>query len=600
MGLADKVNRKLLKYFGNRVRAVEADGSLLLEGNLDNWNDVVLAGSLAAKCGKKSRAPKRPHDGIQRSGYVVNNIHFSGAEIPPMIAPKKSDAALEGRRPDVLVIGGGVTGCAIARELSRYDLDVLLVEKEHDLAVHASGRNDGMVHPGIDLRKGSWKHYYNSRGNALYDKTAAELGVEFERGGQYLCFSRKWLPLLCLSLVYWKWLGVPGVRVLGEKKLRRVEPNLREDLRAALFFPTAGVVCPYELTIALGENAVQNGARLSLDTAVLGMETAEGRINTVMTNRGTIHPRVVVNAAGVFAEDIAAMAGDRFYSIHPRRGTNSILDKKYTAGLVHTIASRIGSSAGDAPKDAAGPAVKQSGHTKGGGMVRTIHDNLLVGPDAVETHEKENFATCASSVEGVFGKFKDVSPRLDRSQIITYFTGVRAPTYEEDFVVCKGRRTINLVHAAGIQSPGLTAAPAVAEDAARFAVELLEAAGAKVKRKQRFNPLRKPIPRTSRMSDGERDALIKRRPDYGIIYCRCEEVSKGEILDSLHRPVPCDTLDGVKRRVRPGMGRCQGGFCGPLVLQLIAGEKGIAPEEVSKRGPGSEILCGKNKAGSGE
>ena len=309
------------------------------------------------------------------------------------------------------------------------------------------------------------------------------------------------------------------------------------------------------------------------------METRDGKIISVRTNRGTVYPQVLVNAAGVFAEEIAAMAKDRFYSIHPRRGTNAMLDKKFTQGLARTSASKMGSAS-------------KSAHTKGGGVIRTVHHNLLIGPDAVETHERENFATTRESVEATINKFTATCAALNPGQIITYFTGVRPPVYEEDFVVCKGRRTANLVHAGGIQSPGLTAAPAIALDVTRFAVELLEAAGRRVSPNAMFNPIRTPIPHVAWMGDQERDALIKQNPDYGIILCRCEEVSKGEIIDSLRRPVPCDTVDGVKRRVRPGMGRCQGGFCGPLVMRIIAGEKGVPLEGVTKNGGASRVLCG--------
>jgi glycerol-3-phosphate dehydrogenase len=584
----DRINKKLYREWGNQIRAIEADGCLVLEGGLHSWDDVVRAGRLVVKSRGKGtrRFLKLLQSEGDRPGGVVNNIRFTGAAVPLMETPEFRDKALEGLKPDVLIIGGGVTGCAIARELTRYDLEVVLAEKEHDLAMHASGRNDGMVHPGLDLRKGSWKYYYNSRGNAMYETIARELGVDFERNGQYLCFgSAAVKPLLYLSLLYWKWMGIPGARVIGKRELHRREPGLKEDLAAALFFPSAGVVCPFSLTIALGENAVQNGARISLDTAVLGMQVRDGRITEVETNRGTLYPRVVINAAGTFAEDVAAMAQDRFFSIHPRRGTNSILDKKYTPDIVRTIASRLKITG---TRDA---------HTKGGGIIRTAHENILVGPDAVETWERENFATAASSIEKTFAKFKNTSPGIDRSRIIAYFTGVRAPTYEEDFVVCKGRRTGNLVHAAGIQSPGLTAAPAIAVDAARFAVDILNAQGRRVSANGNFNPLRKPIPRLARMEDAGRAALIRENPDYGIILCRCEEVSRGEILDSLRRPVPCDTLDGVKRRVRCGGGRCQGAFCGPLIVQIIAGEKGVPLDRVEKSGPGSEVLAGAVKSG---
>ncbi|MDR3161268.1 MAG: NAD(P)/FAD-dependent oxidoreductase [Spirochaetaceae bacterium] len=580
MAYIDRINRRLLREFGGKVIAREDDERLVLEGELDGWVDIVRAGTLGAA--KPGLFKKKRYRGL------VTNSRLLGAEIPPMRIPASHDTGLEGERPDVLVIGAGISGCAIARDLARYTLKILLIDKEHDVAKHASSRNDGMVHPGIDLRKGSRKYHYNRLGNRMYDRITRELGVDFERTGQYLCFGASWFtPFLYLSLLYWKWLGLRGVRVIGKKELREKEPGLGEDLTAALFFPSAGIVCPYGLTIAYGENAVQNGAALSLDTAVVGMTVDGGRITQVKTTRGTVYPRVVVNAAGVFAEDIAAMAADRFYSIHPRRGTNAILDKKAAPGLVRTIASKIGASS-------------LSAHTKGGGMIRTVHGNLLVGPDAVETFEKENFATRAESVEATFAKFKETSPGLSPSQIITYFTGVRAPTYEEDFVVCKGFRTRNLVHAAGIQSPGLTAAPAIALDVARFVRELLEASGPPVEENPRFNPVRRPIPRTAHLGREARQALIAENPDYGIILCRCEEVSKGEILDSLRRPIPCDTLDGVKRRVRPGMGRCQGGFCGPLVLKLIAGEKGLPLEAVTKDGPGSAVLWGPTKGGEDE
>lgn len=564
-----KINRALRAAFGDRVTASQQRGCVVLEGQLDDWRDVVRAGRMA----------------VDKKRYlgVVNDIVFTGATIPPMRTPQLHDNALEGARPDVVVVGAGVTGSAVARELTRYKLDVLFIDKEHDIALHASSRNDGMVHPGIDLKKKTLKYKYNRRGNAMFDDVSRDLGVPFKRTGQLICFNnRLMIPLLYLTLLYWKWLGIPGVQVIRKKELfRQHEPHLAPDIVAALRFPSGGITCPYNLSIAYAENAVQNGASVSLDTAVLGMQVQNGVIQSVATNRGTIYPKVVVNAAGVFADDIARMAGDRFYSIHPRKGTNSIDDSKYSDSVVRTIAAMFGAS--DTKK----------AHTKGGGIVRTVEDNLLIGPDAVETWEKENFATARSSIHDSFEKHRKAAPALDESQIITYFTGVRAPTYEEDFVVCKGIFTTNIVHAAGIQSPGLTAAPAVAVDVARYAAELAGNTAANPD----FVPVRPPIVQTRNLSDNERRLLIEQDPDYGVIICRCEQVSRGEILDALRRPIPCDTVDGVKRRVRPGMGRCQGGFCGPLVTQIIAREKGIPLDRVKKSGDGSELLCGATKGG---
>jgi glycerol-3-phosphate dehydrogenase len=562
------------KRFTQDLEIVEESGCLVLRGTLDNWQDIVKAGSIAAK----ARGFKKRYRGL------VNKITLAGKTIPPMGLPSIEDSALEGLAPDVLVAGAGIIGSAIARELTRYKLNVLLVEKEHDVGMHASGRNDGMVHPGIDLKRGTLKHYYNKLGNKMYDAFARELGVTLVRSGQYLCFTNPLLvPILYLTYFYWKYLEVPGARVVLKKELRRLEPGIKKNVAAALFFPSAASVCPFNITIASAENAVQNGARLSLDTAVLGIQTKEGRIVSVRTNRGTVYPKVVVNAAGVFSDELAAMAGDQFFSIHPRRGTNSIIDKKISPSLVRTIASKMGD-------------FSKSAHSKGGGLITTSHGNLLVGPDAVETYERENYATSRESVRATFEKFKQTSPALNQGQIIAYFSGVRAPTYEEDFVVSKGHNTVNIVHAAGIQSPGLSAAPAIAVDAARFAAEILEDVfKARPAVNEAFNPLRKPIPHVAAMEEGARHELIRSNPDYGIIICRCEEVSKGEILDALRRPIPCDTLNGIKRRVRPGSGRCQGGFCGPLVLSLIAMEKNIPLEEVTKNGQG-RVLCGKTKS----
>ncbi|MDR1928052.1 MAG: FAD-dependent oxidoreductase [Oscillospiraceae bacterium] len=566
-----KLNRLLAKEFGGRISAVPERGHLALRGESADWGEIVRAGHLAAKHNK--------------SAGVVNDVHFTGQASAPTRLPCETDCSLEGASPDVLVIGGGVVGCAVARELSRSRLDILLVEKECDVALHASSRNDGMIHPGLDIRKGSQKYDYNKRGNRMFGKTCAALGVDFTQNGQYLCFPKK-MPffVLYLSLPYWKWMGIPA-KVLSRRQLFAREPGLHPALHCALYFPSAGSVCPYGLTIAYAENAIENGAALSLSTAATGMELRDGRITAVHTNRGTVHPRVVVNAAGVFSEEIAAMAGDRFFSIHPRRGTNSICDKKVSDRIARNHCSTLltGSSKG--------------AHTKGGGVIRTVHDNLLIGPNAEESPEKEDFSTRRESIDAIFAKQAKTSEKLRQGQIITYFTGIRAATFEEDFVVRPGLYTENIIHCAGIQSPGLTAAPALGVAVAKMAVQALEAqSGETVQPNAAFNPVRAPIPSCARLDDAAREALIRENPDYGVILCRCEEISRGEILAALRRPLPCGTVDGVKRRVRAGMGRCQGGFCGPQVAQLIAQEKGIPLARVRKSGEGSELLFGETKA----
>jgi glycerol-3-phosphate dehydrogenase len=573
-GSVAAVNRLLAKTFDGRFTARAQRQHLLLEGESGNWDEIVAAGYLAAKANK----------GAYKG--VVNDIHYTGT-VAPVRMPQTQDDALEGAAPDVLVIGAGITGCAIARELTRYRLNVLLIEKECDVALHASSRNDGMVHPGLDLHRGTLKYKYNQRGNAMYDQLCEELQVDFRRAGQYLAFPGK-LPALALQLsrVHWRSHGIPSM-VLHRSLVGKRFPALQPQLKNLLFFPTAGNVCPYNLTIAYAENAIQNGARVSLNTACRSMEFLGDKIAAVHTNRGVVRPKVVINAAGAFAEDVAAMAGDRFFSIHPRRGTNSILDKKASKGIANgNIAAMF----------VGGNTVNTSAkHTKGGGVVLTAHKNLLLGPDAVETPDKEDFSTHPDSIQTVLNKQKKVNEQLHRGLIINYFTGVRAPTYEEDFVVRPGLYTKNLIHAAGIQSPGLTAAPAIAVDVALWAAKRLRAPA-----NPEFNPVRQRIINAAALPERERDAFIRKNPDYGVILCRCEQVSRGEILEALRRPLPCDSVDGVKRRVRAGMGRCLGGFCGPLVAQVIAQELGIPLEQVRKSGQGSEILFGDMKALAGK
>jgi len=460
---------------------------------------------------------------------------------------------LEGQKPDVLVIGGGITGSAIFRELTRYKLDVLLIEKGSDLAAAASSRNTGEIHPGVDLKKGSLKQHYEILGNRMYEELCKQLDVPFKRVGQTSVFKDKGLRIPT-EILAWKrrnFDGTQGTRVIGKKELYMREPALAPGFEFALYDWSAGVVCPYGITIALAENAVKNGGRVSLNTACLGMDVQGGVITAVHTNRGILYPKVVVNAAGVMAEEVAKMAGDRFFSIHPRKGTNSVLDKKVSDPIQGVAADPL-------------QKTNRQAHTKGGCVATTAYGNMLVGPNAIETWEKENFSTDAQSIAKTFAKQRLTVPGISERDIITWFTGVRAPTFEEDFILEKGRRTRNIVHAAGIQSPGLTAAPAFAPDVAEMVVEKLSGA----EKKTDFDPTRKGYGRLAKLDIAKRDALIRQNPDYGVIVCRCEEISKGEILDALRAPICVPTLDGVKRRVRPGTGRCQGGFCGPLVQKL--------------------------------
>lgn len=569
-----------LKSVRNKVRKIapevtveEYRGCVRLTGELDSWDKIYRCGVAAVTKGSLG---------------VLNDIRLKGFS-EKIKTPSLSDNALDGARPDVLVIGGGITGCAIARELSRLDVSVLLVEKANDVGTGASCRNDGCIHPGIDLHKGQAKLHYVLRGNELYPEMCRELGCDFERWTQMFMFSTWWERFIIAPLMILKGrlLGIPKVDFVSRKKIRDIEQAPPSWFKGAVRMGSAGVVSPYKVTIALADNAVMNGAQISLNTIVKSMEVKDGKVVSVSTNRGTVYPGIVVNAAGAFSDIIADMAGDRTFTIHPRKGTDLILDKKKA---FYALSSFARSYFAPLPKEQREQGHEAVGHTKGGGVMRTVDGNILVGPDAHEQPYREDNSTSLENVNAIIRKQKNVAEQLTAGDIITYFAGVRAATYEEDFVVRKGVFTKNVIEAAGIQSPGITAAPAIAKDVAGWAKEMLGAAD-----KADFNPVRPHTPRLAGLSQAERAEYIRRNADYGEIVCRCEEVSKGEIIDALESPLKVCTVDGVKRRVRPGMGRCQGGFCSPLVVKIIAEHEGIAPEQVLKGDEGSNILFGNTK-----
>lgn len=533
------------------IKVYLKEGALHLEGEVDNYETFLSYGKLAVKL--KSRG-------------VVNDLTIKGLKAKPMREPNVEDSTLEGKHCDVLIIGAGIVGCAIARELSKSKVSILVLDKENDVAVRASSRNDGMVHPGIDIHPGLKKAKYNSRGNRLYTMLSKELNFDFIRNGSYIVLPKPWMKFV--YPIFWlraKQNGVDGIAYVSKKKLSKLEINVAPWQCGAVYTPSSGIISPYKVTIALAENAALNGAEFSFETVVRGFEKEGEEIIKVRTNKGVVYPKVVINAAGVYSDTIAQMADDRFFSIHPRKGTEIILDKE-ASSLTSSVIAKL-------------PFGDVKNHTKGGGLVRTIDKNMLVGPNAVETIEREDDSTTKEDVEAIFEKHKKVVPSLTERQLITYFSGTRASTWEEDFIVEKSKKVNNLIHAAGIQSPGVTAAPAIAEDIARFAKEILT----NVEMKENFIASNPYHPILSKLSLEEKDRLIKQDPSYGRIVCRCEEISEGEIRDALLSPLPfTPTLDAVKRRCRAGMGRCQGGFCSPRVFELIHELRGIETSQIKK------------------
>ena len=567
----EHVRSGLRKRFGEGPAARVDRGSLLLEGKVPTWAERIAAGYYAAGFGYKG---------------VVNDIVAEdspwAATEKPVAADLGGDRGLEGASFDVVIIGGGVIGCAIARELAKWRLSTLLLEKEEDVAVHASSRNDGMIHDGFAAKTGSLKAKYNVEGNRLWEPLARELGIDFQRPGSLILFRNRatqaLYPAFAARAAKNK---VDGWEYWSPKRVRAEEPYITEEQHGGFFLPSAGIVSPYRATVALAESAARNGVRVELGTVALGFEREKNRITRVETNRGTLRAGVVVNAAGNWADVVASYADDRFFSLHQRRGVDMILDTQAGALQNHILGM---------------PSISQAKTTtKGGGLVKTVEGNILVGPTASECPGREAYDTRPSELRELEKHFKIIK-RLSPSMAITYFAGVRACTWEEDFIVERSERVANLVHVAGIQSPGLASAPAIAQDAAKLALAAL-AETRKILPNEAFIPRREAAPDLRRMPLEARARLVAEKPAYGRIICRCEEISEGEIRDALRSPLAARSVDAVKRRTRAGMGRCHGGFCTPRVMEILADELGIGLEEVTKKGPGSRIALGVTKGG---
>lgn len=471
---------------------------------------------------------------------------------------------------DAVIIGGGVTGCAIARELSRYKLDVCLFEKEEDICSGTSKANSAIVHAGFDAKPGSMKARMNVEGSRLMPELARELDVSYaQNGALVLCFKQEDRP--SLEALYQRGVdnGVQGLKILSGDEARGMESNLSDDVVAALYASTSAIVCPFDLTIALAENASENGVAFYRGEAVRSISACEDGY-LVETSRRTLHSRCVVNAAGVYADAINNMVSARKLHILPRKGDYCLLDRA-VGKLVSTTVFQLPGAYG-----------------KGVLVTPTVHGNLLVGPTATDTQDKSDVSTTAEELADVISKSALSVKNIPYRQVITSFSGLRAHEEGGDFVLGEAEDAPGFFNAAGIESPGLSSAPAIGKYIAQQVASKLQA-----ECKDDFNPCRRGIARAAHMDANARAQLIGENPLYGNIICRCEEISEGEIVDAIHRPVGAVSMDGVKRRVRAGMGRCQGGFCTPRVMEILARELNIPITQVCKNAPGSELLVGK-------
>ncbi len=475
---------------------------------------------------------------------------------------------MSGLQYDVTIIGGGVTGAAVARELSRYQLKTCLVERTEDMCSGTSKANSAIVHAGYDAATGSIKAAMNVEGNRLMEELSKDLDFSFRRNGSLvLCFSEDDRP--ALQALYERGIanGVPDLKIISGDEVRAMEPNVTDEVVAALYAPTGGIVCPFGLTIALAENACDNGVEFKFLTEVTNITRIEGGYQLSIKGKEDITTRFVVNAAGVYADVFHNMVSEHKIEIVPRKGDYCLLDQEAGKHVDKTIFQLPGK------------------YGKGILVAPTIHGNLLIGPTATDIEDKEGTYTTAAELAEAMKKSAISVKNIPYRQVITSFSGLRAHEASDEFII--GEAAEGFFDAAGIESPGLSSAPAIGLHLAKM---IAEKAGAK--EKTDFIATRKGIPHVSAMAREERAALIKERPDYGTIVCRCENVSEGEIVDSIRRTLGAKSLDGIKRRVRQGMGRCQAGFCTPRTMEILSRETGIPMEEICKNQPGSEMITG--------
>lgn len=478
---------------------------------------------------------------------------------------------------DVVIIGAGVSGAACARELSAYRLRTLVLEASEDVGTGASKANSGIVHAGYDAREGSLMAKLNVEGNRLMGDLAKDLDIPFKRNGSLvICIDERSRGRLDELLARGKKNGVPNLRIIEQEELRKMEPNISEDAVAALYAPTAGIICPFLLTIAMAENAAENGVEFRFNSPVTAIEkTGGGYLITADGPDGqkaTVFTKVVINAAGVYADRFHNMFAKEQITIIPRRGDYILMDKE-AGGLVAKTIFPLPGPMG-----------------KGILVAPTVHGNLFAGPTSADIESKEDHATTQEGLSRIMADCGRYVKNVPLRSSITSFSGNRAHWPGHEFIIGELPEAPGFIDCAAIESPGLSSSPAIGRMITEIAVKILQP-----EKKGNWKKTRKGIldPRT--LTVEERNRLIRESPAYGRVVCRCEGVTEGEILDAIHRPLGATTMDGLKRRVRAGAGRCQAGFCTPRQMEILSRELGISMEEVTKRGKGSYIVKGHAK-----
>jgi glycerol-3-phosphate dehydrogenase len=479
---------------------------------------------------------------------------------------------------DIIIIGGGITGTAIARECSKYKLTAALLERGTDIGIGATKGNGGVVHPGYDPTPGSLKAKINVRGANLYPKLARDLNFGMINPGIFVIgFTDADQAILKQKLVYGIKNGVKDLAIINADQMRNREPHLTANAKHALYAPTATVVDPFEVAIAFAENAKENGVAILTNQPVTAIQKRADGSFLINTPDQQLSCSYIVNAAGNHADDVARLAGISEYQIKPRHGDLLVLDKDMT----------------NKPQTVIFPCPGPD--TKGIACIPTVHGNTIVGSTATMKDDKEAVDNYAPGIQALIDGVHKILPELDASKIIRTFAGLRPVVLgnNNDFLIAESQTVSGFIHAAGIQSPGVAAAPAIAEQVR----DLLDNGGLKMIPKLDYNPYRKNKIKFSELSIDQQDALIHQNPAYGRIVCRCETVTEGEIIDAIHGVIPAQTLDAIKRRTRAGMGRCQSGFCQYKVISILSRELGLPVSDICLEDRGSQQLCGPVKGG---
>ncbi len=475
---------------------------------------------------------------------------------------------------DAVIIGAGVTGCAVARFLSSYQGSFCVMERTEDVCSGTSKANSAIIHAGFDAAHGSLMAKYNILGNQMYPQLAKDLDFAYKNNGSLvLALHEEDIPKLEALKENGIKNGVKDLEIVDRKRLKELEPAVGHVPVAALYAPTAGIVCPFGATIALAENAYANGVEFRFNTEVKGVTpTTDDEGNpcwAIQTRDGAVLTRTVINAAGVYADVIHNMVSSEKIHIFPRRGDYLLLDRRTGGYVKHTVFQVPGKLG------------------KGVLVSPTVHGNTIIGPTAEDIYDKEGVDTTSEGFDDLMAKAGLAFDDLPLREVITSFAGLRAHEANHDFILGEVSDAPGFFDCAGIESPGLTAAPAIGKDIAAQVAEKLSLAPNKD-----FNPLRKGFTDPKSMTVEEYAQLIREKPEFGRIVCRCEQVSEGEILEAIRRPLGAKSLDGVKRRVRAGMGRCQAGFCSPRIMDILAEEWNVDVADITKSGGRSEVIVG--------